>query len=759
MRNTTALGRGIFHLARRFWRWLVVPAPSVRDPERRLMTQWLATVVVTMMPLGFLVSALPVLVGVQTPQSYRIEIETALIAIFFAAVSLVLCRYGYFEAAGSLYGTIASIAIFYLAITDRETAVLQYLVVPIVIVSAFLPTLVIYLYLMANVLAMFLLPLWIEEATFAGVLVNPTSFFILGVPLALLIARFRDVVFAFRTSALAKANVALQAEVDVRERAEQAERQQRILAEALRDSAAALTGTLELEEVLTRILENIDRVVPHDAANIMMVEADEVLVTHWRGYSPDAEAVLKSTRFSVDMSVLYRMYKTGQFCLIPNIQESNNGWYNWPEAAWVQSYVGAPIQIHGTVLGFLNLDSARQSFYTSEHARRLMAFADQAAVAIQNARLFEQVKRYSTELELNVSDRTTELWLERLRLRAVLDAMRDGVFYVDEDMSIGFINQALVDLTGYSRETILARAEELFVSAMVVEDPSAMMQTIIGAVQQTGSWQGELQLRRKSGVVVDVSISMTATYEPDGRYAGTVAIIRDVSQDKALQAQKDRFIANASHELRTPVANIVTRLWLARRQPDRLNEHLAVIEQSTSHMCTLIEDLLLISRLEENSLALEQTLQPLQGVFSALLEQLQPSFQASGITPTVDLPADSLPIYVDLEKMVQALNNLAIYALGCMPPDGDLAFRADREGQTVGIRLDYDGPVLSVDARLTIFEPFSQATEGQALGTRLGLAVARRIILLHGGEIKAESLPEQGNAFVIRLPLVGDTPD
>ncbi len=758
MRRSAAGSRGVYRLGRHLWQWLVVPLPAVKDPERRMKAQWLATVVIVLMPLGLLVAVLPGLVGVHAPVTNRLEIGAAILAILFAAVPLVLCRYGYVEAAGSLLGTVASIAIFYLAIMDQETGVLQYLVVPIVIVSAFLPTRLINLYLVANVLALFLLPLLMEEATLADVLVNPMIFFIMGVPLALLIARFRDVVFDFRTAALGQANAALQAQVDERERAEQAEREQRILAEALRDTAAALTGTLELEEVLTRILENIDRVVPHDAASIMMVEEGGVRATHWRGYSPGAEAVLRSTSFSVDVPVLRRMYSAGQSCLIPDTHDSDGSWYNWPEAAWVRSYVGAPIQIHGEVLGFLNLDSARQGFYTPDHAKRLMAFANQAAVAIQNARFFDQIRCYSTELELHVSDRTTELWLERQRLRAVLDSMGEGVIYISENMEVGYINQALVSLSGYSREAIVGRAAEIFRASMVTGDPDDFMIGIITAIRQMGGWHGELQMRRKNGVVFDADINMTAVLEPGGQYAGTVAIIRNISQDKALQAQKDRFIAHASHELRTPVANIITRLWLARRQPDRLDEHLGIIEESTSHMRALIEDLLLISRLEQSSLALEQVVQPFQEMVAGALAILQPQLLAGQIELTVELAARPLHVYADLEQIIQAISNLGTYVLGCAPPGGHVSFRSDREGHMVVLRIDYDGPTLTSEALHVIFEPFSRATEGQALGTRLGLAVARRIIHLHGGEITADSLAEQGNAFVIRLPLVEDAP-
>ncbi len=200
----------------------------------------------------------------------------------------------------------------------------------------------------------------------------------------------------------------------------EAERDQRQLAEALRDSAAVLNRTLHFDEVLDRVLENVDRVVPHDATDIMLIDAVGVArVARDRGY---AERGLHKSIYMISMTVakvptLRTMLETGQPLAISDT-ERDTRWTSFPELLWVRSYAGAPIRIKEGAIGFLQVTSACPHFYTQIHAERLQAFADQAAIAIENARLYDQVQHYADELEQRVAERTHELSDAYERLKA-----------------------------------------------------------------------------------------------------------------------------------------------------------------------------------------------------------------------------------------------------------------------------------------------------------------------------------------------------
>lgn len=172
-----------------------------------------------------------------------------------------------------------------------------------------------------------------------------------------------------------------------------AEHRQRVLAEALRDIASGLTSTLDLGEVLKRILTNIGRVVPHDAAYIMLIESGDARVVRMQGFRESAivDWLTKQPYRVEHAPELYQMAVSGQPIVVPSLDAS---WYeNKPEAMRrFRSYTGAPIRLKGKTIGFLHLNSVTANFFTVVHAERLQAFADQAAIAIQNAQLHEKAQ-------------------------------------------------------------------------------------------------------------------------------------------------------------------------------------------------------------------------------------------------------------------------------------------------------------------------------------------------------------------------------
>lgn len=174
-------------------------------------------------------------------------------------------------------------------------------------------------------------------------------------------------------------------------RIEAAEREQRILAEALRNIGNALITTRNLSEVLDRILENVIYVVPHNAANIMFIENETARVARGRGYGQQAfDASLLETRLPIaDIPPLRQMIRTGKPLLISDIH-SYADWLNLPDQSWARSYAGVPIRLKDRTIGFLNLTSKVPGFFTPKHINRLEAFATQAAIAIHNAQIFEQ---------------------------------------------------------------------------------------------------------------------------------------------------------------------------------------------------------------------------------------------------------------------------------------------------------------------------------------------------------------------------------
>lgn len=233
-------------------------------------------------------------------------------------------------------------------------------------------------------------------------------------------------------------------DISQRKKIEESERRQRVLAEALRDTAQALTGTLDFDQVLEEILRNAGRVVPTDSANIALLDEDGSLrYAHYYGYEKHQISAqeLETVKFSLATSKIFqKVFDTGEPLILPDTR-ANADWIVTESGAWIRSYAVMPLRLKQKVIGFLNLDSATQGLYLPEHLHALRAFADQAAIAVENARLFatashEIEERKQAEKSLQDSEK---------RFRALVEVAPLGIL-LTHNARIMYANDALLDL-------------------------------------------------------------------------------------------------------------------------------------------------------------------------------------------------------------------------------------------------------------------------------------------------------------------------
>ena len=188
-------------------------------------------------------------------------------------------------------------------------------------------------------------------------------------------------------------------DISDRVRREQELREQTALAEALRDSAAALNSALSLEQVLDVILHSLCSVVLHDAADILLVDDNQVCrcvrFSSYGHMTAEQDAEMERKEYNLgEFSNLGRMAVTRQPLIISDV--AGFDWQIIPPTGWIRSYLGVPILTDGKAAGFVGLYADEIDFFKPKHAEQLKAFADQAAVAIQKAHLFEELNRLAT---------------------------------------------------------------------------------------------------------------------------------------------------------------------------------------------------------------------------------------------------------------------------------------------------------------------------------------------------------------------------
>jgi two-component system, OmpR family, phosphate regulon sensor histidine kinase PhoR len=211
------------------------------------------------------------------------------------------------------------------------------------------------------------------------------------------------------------------------------------------------------------------------------------------------------------------------------------------------------------------------------------------------------------------------------------------------------------------------------------------------------------------------------------------------------------FVAYISHEICSPLTSLKMRLHLARKQPEKLEEHLRMMEMVTNRMVELVSDLLDMSRLEYDFNSLNKRRVALQDLITFTVELHRPEAEDKSIILTSEMPADSVFVTVDPNRIMQVLTNLTVNAIHYTPPRGQITLQLAAQGEHALIRVRDTGIGIPSESVKRIFEPFYRVPENSAKGTGLGLTITRDIIEAHGGTIAVESEVGRGSIFSVLL--------
>ncbi|HEY76209.1 MAG TPA: GAF domain-containing protein [Thermoflexia bacterium] len=216
------------------------------------------------------------------------------------------------------------------------------------------------------------------------------------------------------------------------------EEQRRQLADTLSEIARTLAATLDLDEVLSLILEQLERVVPYDSASIFLLQDNRLTIRAWRGFEHPER--IQNLSFPLDGEhIMVRLVRQREPMVCADVQQEPD-WENVPDIPTIHGWIGVPLVSRGEVVGALTVDSLRVGAYTDADARLVAAFADHAAVAIANARLYRQTQRRLEEVAFLYE--TSQALTASLDLKEVL---RTLMGHVREHFRVEAVSVALVD--------------------------------------------------------------------------------------------------------------------------------------------------------------------------------------------------------------------------------------------------------------------------------------------------------------------------
>jgi two-component system, NtrC family, sensor kinase len=491
---------------------------------------------------------------------------------------------------------------------------------------------------------------------------------------------------------------------------------------------------------------------------------------------------------------------------IPDVRTDPEYTYGAKDAEAIRTILGVPILKGDNLLGVMMIYRLEVRPFTDKQIALVETFADQAAIAIENVRLFEAEQQRSRELSESLQQQTATAEVLKVisrsafDLRTVLDTLlrsaarlceaehgtitqrRGNEFYrtVTYGYSPAFL-EYIKDLpVEPARSTGLGRAlleGKVIHIADVEADPDYTWKeaqqlggfhTMLGVpMLREGVPVGVMGLTRKDvRPFTDKQIDLVTTFADQAAIAIENVRLFDEIQDKSRQLEeasqhKSQFLANMSHELRTPLNAILgyTELMADGAYGEPSEKMLGVLkrlESNGKHLLGLINDVLDLSKIEAGQLVLELSDYCIQDIAQTVRSTLEPLAADKKLGFKVEVASQLPSGRGDGRRLTQVLINLVGNAIK-FTDAGEVAIKAEANNGSFHVSVRDTGPGISAADQAKLFQEFQQADNAitpKKGGTGLGLAISKRIIEMHGGKIWVESQPGQGSTFAFTLPVI-----
>jgi two-component system sensor histidine kinase VicK len=506
---------------------------------------------------------------------------------------------------------------------------------------------------------------------------------------------------------------------------------------------------MSTEDPFRLILDKVITIVGAENGCIMLKSVESGLL-EMHAVCAQNRSDRDSPLFGIIKKVADQVVVSGKPYFIGDISKDSGIGLAPGDAKFIGSLASFPLVVENGTIGVLSLDSLFPRAFGEETKRIMHIIAGHIAVAVDNARLYGEIRK-------------TKEYLENL-----VEKAGDAIFTLDRDHKIVSWNTGADVIFKRDKQNVLGKN----IYSLIPETLSPQLREKIESILESDNvFTTETDALRGDGQVKQIALTLSPIHDADGEIIGISGIAKDITERKQIEEElrrlnetKTNFISTVSHELRTPLTSIksLTEVLLSELTslPEvKVRRSLSIINEECDHLSELISSVLDLQKLDAGRFEVSFEKVPLADV----VRQTAELFASFASKKNIELKTDFLApdhmtkVRGSHEQLLRMVSNLVSNALKYTDPGCHVCVRLTREEDKIRLAVEDDGIGISDGDEHKVFEKFyrvNNALSRKDGGTGLGLAITKELVVLHGGEIWVENRKDKGCCFNILLSSV-----